>query len=114
MNKTILSRESLLRWIAQYYAPETCQAIDFQMLIDYLGDREGADQVLRELWGEGLVDPLSSETKPSGGITQTETPRIDGPIKPSNRFVISKKGFEAVEILFDPDRHPDSDGLPDA
>ena len=80
------NRETLLQWISRYYAPETCQAIDFQMLIDYLGDRVAAENILKELWADGLVNPLSSESKPSGGITQGKAPEIDGPIRPSNRF----------------------------
>jgi HJR/Mrr/RecB family endonuclease len=97
-------RASILRWIAQYYAPETCAAIDFQMFTHYVGDQLRAERLIKELIGEGLINALSSETKPSGGITTGGAASTNGPIKLSNRFVISEKGLTTVEVLFDPAR----------
>src|SRR5574341_1617855 len=106
-------RVSILRWIAQFYAPETCAAIDFQMFIEYIRDQAHAERLLRELMAEGIVIPLSSETKPSGGITMGTAATIDGPIKPSNRFVISERGLSTVEVLFDPARRSKTSQFPE-
>lgn len=100
-------RAKVLRWISKYYAPETCAAIDFEMLIDYVGDRGLAERLLKDFWVDGLVVPLSSETKPTGGITQGVAPTLDQPIRPSNRFVVSPKGIESIEALFDPQSDDD-------
>ena len=70
MSDTSHDRATVLRWIAQYYKPETYAAIDFQMFIDYIGDNSKAECLLKDLWVEELIQPLSSETKPAGGITQ--------------------------------------------
>lgn len=111
MSDTSHDRATVLRWIAQYYKPETYAAIDFQMFIDYIGDNSKAECLLKDLWVEELIQPLSSETKPAGGITQGVAATLDGKIRPSNRFVLLEKGLNSVEVLFDSDHEEAADKL---
>jgi len=96
-------RERILRFIRHFCEPETCRALQFERFIPEIGSRESAEQVLKELWQKGLVQPTNAEIDPEdGALFEVPMPKIEEPIKDSTQFVLSDLGYKSVDPLYDP------------
>ncbi len=102
-NGTPNQRERILKFIRQFCEPEACAAMQFHQFANELGDRKSAEKVLKELWYADFVAPTNTENDPEDGALFTvQEPNIEEPIKDSTQFVLTSKGYNSVDPIFDP------------
>lgn len=93
-------REIVLTLASERSIPETCEALEFRALVRRFGDRARAQEAIRRVWDEGLVEPVGVEADPDDrALYSVPMPTIIDELGDRARFQLSLRGYEAVGRL---------------
>ena len=97
-------RDIVLSLVGEHSEPDTCAAIELSYLIKEIGDREAAENAVRTVWREGLIEALASEVdSEDGALYGVRTPRLNEKLRDRTRFALTSRGYASVGRLYQSD-----------